>query len=185
MRTTVESLRRQSWAHWRATVIGRGIGWLRSDARIAYRRSDAADPAELVNTVVADPDTRAFVVVLEAGDTFAPDACFRIADTAATDPLVDLIYWDDDKIASGRRSDPRFRPSWSPEMLLGANYLGSSFAIRRRILLGLGGLREGLGQDTWWDVLLRSDVDDERVGTRPTRTCAPRPAARWCRTARG
>ena len=49
------------------------------------------------------------------------------------------------RLAGGRRSDPRFRPSWSPETLLGANYLGRRFAIRRRVLLGLGGLREGLG----------------------------------------
>jgi glycosyltransferase involved in cell wall biosynthesis len=167
VRATVDSLRRQSWAHWRATVVGRGLGWLRSDARIAHRRADASDSAALVNEVVADPDTRAFVVVLEAGDTLAPDACFRIADTAATDPLVDLVYWDDDIAAPGRRSDPRFRPAWSPEMLLGANYLNTSFAIRRRVLLGVGGLREGLGSDAWWDVLLRTDLVDERVARVP------------------
>ena len=166
-KTTLDSLRHQTWSHWRATVVGRGIGWLVSDARVTQRRSDATDRAALVNEVIADTDTRALVLVLDAGDTLAPDACFRIADTAATDPLVDLVYWDDDIATVGRRSDPRFRPAWSPDVLLGANYIGSSFAIRRRVVLGLGGLTEGLGDDTWWDLLLRSGFEPERVARVP------------------
>ncbi len=167
VRSTIDSLRRQSWSHWHATIVGRGVGWLRSDARIAHRRSESSDPAALVNEVLADTDMRALVLVLEAGDTLAPDACFRIADTGWTDPVVDLVYWDDDIESGGRRSDPRFRPAWSPETLLGANYLGRSFAIRRRLLLGLGGLRDGLGEDAWWDLLLRSDLTSERVARVP------------------
>jgi GT2 family glycosyltransferase len=165
--TTLESLREQSWAHWRATVVGRGGGWLRSDARVTFRRADARDPATLVNAALADPDLRSLVVFLDAGDRLAPDACFRIADTVATDPLIDLVYWDDDVVSGGRRLDPRFRPSWSPETLLGANYLGRSFAIRRRVAMGLAGLTEGLGDDTWWDLLLRADLTAERVARVP------------------
>ena len=167
VRTTLDSLRGQSWAHWRATVVGRGAGWLRSDPRVAHHRVDSTDPARLVNEVLADPDDRALVLFLEAGDLLAPDACFRIADTVETDPLIDLVYWDDDLVLTGKRTDPRFRPSWSPEMLLGANYLGRSFAIRRRLVLGLAGLREGLGDDAWWDLLLRTDVTSERVARVP------------------
>ncbi len=95
-----------------------------------------------MNEALADPDQRSLVLFLEAGDKLAPDACFRIADTVETDPLIDLVYWDDDRRRrAGRRADPRFRPSWSPEMLLGANYLGRSFAIRRRLAVGIAGLR--------------------------------------------
>jgi GT2 family glycosyltransferase len=165
--TTLESLREQSWAHWHVTVVGRGGGLLRSDARVTYRRGSSSDPAALVNDVLADPDLRSLVVFLEAGDRLAPDACFRIADTVETDPLIDLVYWDDDIVSAGRRTDPMFRPSWSPETLLGANYVGRSFAMRRRLAVGLAGLTEGLGDDAWWDLLLRADLTTERVARVP------------------
>ena len=167
VRATLESLRQQSWAHWRATVVGGGAGWSRSDARVTHRRGNGADPAALVNEALADPDQRSLVLFLEAGDKLAPDACFRIADTVETDPLIDLVYWDDDLVDAGRRADPQFRPSWSPEMLLGANYLGRSFAIRRRLVVGVAGLTEGLGDDAWWDLLLRADLTAERVARIP------------------
>lgn len=167
VRATLESLRQQSWSHWRATVVGGGMGLFRSEARVTHRRGSAADPAVLVNDVLGDPDMRALVLFLEAGDRLAPDACFRIADAVATDPLIDLVYWDDDLVVAGRRTDPRFRPSWSPDTLVGANYLGRSFAIRRRLALGVAGLTEGLGDDTWWDLLLRADLSPERVARVP------------------
>ena len=58
--------------------------------------------------------------------------------------------------AAGRTHDPRFRPSWSPEMLLGANYIGRSFAMRRARYLAIGGVRAEAGAALHWDLLLRS-----------------------------
>jgi GT2 family glycosyltransferase len=162
-RATIQSLRQQTWSHWRAVVVGRHVGWARGDAHVRYQRVDSDDPAALVNAVLDSPDLRGFVLVVDAGDTLAPDACFRIADTTSTDPLVDLVYWDDDVVAGDRLADPQFRPSWSPDTLLGANYLGRSFAMRRRLLVGLTGLRSGLGEDAWWDLLLRADLTSDRV----------------------
>jgi O-antigen biosynthesis protein len=167
VRSTLDSLAEQSWAHWRATVVGRGPSWLRSDPRVSYRRTDGTDPARLANEALGDGDGRSLVLFLEAGEMLAPDACFRIADTVEIDPLIDLVYWDDDLLSGGRRVSPRFRPSWSPETLLGANYLGRSFAIRGRRATGIGGLREGLGDDAWWDLLLRADLTPERVARVP------------------
>ena len=110
VRATLESLRQQSWSHWRATVVGGGAGWARSDARVTHRRGDGADPTALVNEALADPDQRSLVLFLEAGDKLAPDACFRIADTVETDPLIDLVYWDDDLVVAG----PARRPAVPP-----------------------------------------------------------------------
>jgi GT2 family glycosyltransferase len=165
--STLESLRQQTWPHWRAVVVGPNVGWSRDDGHVRFVRGGGGDAASAVNAVLDDADPRGLVLVLESGDRLAPDACFRIADAAGTDPLVDLVSWDDDILDGGRRSDPRFRPSWSPEMLLGANYLGRSFALRRRLLVGMGGLRSGLGEDAWWDLLLRADLTSERVARIP------------------
>jgi GT2 family glycosyltransferase len=166
-RSTLESVRHQSWSHWRATVVGRAPRWLQNDPRITCLHADGDDTASLVNQALIDRDERSLVLCLEAGDALAPDAFFRIADAVATDPLVDLVYWDDDVIERGERSNPRFRPWWSPETLLGANYLGRSFAMRRRRMLGLAGMREGLGDDAWHDLLLRADLTAEQVARIP------------------
>jgi len=165
---TLRSLHHQTWGHWRAVVVGRRhLSWRRGDARVRSRSVDSTDPAELVNAVLDEPDPRSLVLVLDAGDTLAADACFSIANAAATDPLVDLVYWDDDVISGDKRTDPRFRPAWSPELLLGANYLGRSYALRHRVLAGMAGMRSGLGDDAWWDLVLRADLPAERVARIP------------------
>jgi O-antigen biosynthesis protein len=105
-----------------------------------------------------------FVVVLEAGDVPEPDFLFNIAARGWDDPTIDLIHWDDDLLdESGRAHDPRFRPSWSPETLLSANYLGRSFAVRRRRLVHAGGFGELEGEGRWWDLLLRLGLEEREV----------------------
>ncbi len=85
-------------------------------------------------------DENDFVLVLQAGDVPEPDFLFNVAARGWDDPAVDLVHWDDDLLdEAGRAHEPRFRPSWSPEMLLSANYLGRSFAVRRRRLVEAGG----------------------------------------------
>ena len=105
--------------------------------------------------------------MLRAGDRLrAEAACTTWPSGAHRDPLVDLITWDDDvrDTAPGRPAhDPRFRPSWSPEMLLGANYVGRAFAMRRARYLAIGGVRAEAGAAMHWDLLLRSGLEAERV----------------------
>ncbi|WP_225234662.1 rhamnosyltransferase WsaF family glycosyltransferase [Klenkia terrae] len=115
------------------------------------------------------------VVLLEAGDRLRPDCLYQVAAAAHRDPLVDIVTWDDDVLTEGRPAQPLFRPSWSPEMLLGAPYVGRAFAIRRARFLAAGGLRVEAGQALHWDLLLRSDCEAERV-TRVTRVLSSVPA---------
>ena len=87
-----------------------------------------------VNPVLAHEPRRDFVMVVEAGDMLAPDCFFEIAHLARQDPLARprLLGRRPASTMQGRRTDPQFRPSWSPDMLLGANYIGRSFAMRHR-----------------------------------------------------
>lgn len=147
---TARSVHRQSWAQATSVVVD--------------------DEAAAVATALGGP-ARDFVVFARPGDVFERDAAFHIADTAWRDPTVDLVYWDDDLIgAGGIPTGARFRPGWSPEMLLGANYVGRSFAIRRRRVQAAqaaGGLRPDLGPDWLWDLLLRSRFGPEQVWRSP------------------
>jgi GT2 family glycosyltransferase/glycosyltransferase involved in cell wall biosynthesis/predicted SAM-dependent methyltransferase len=165
LRRTLAGLVGQSWPHWVASVCLPEAGEQAfGDGRIFPAQVASGSPVEAANAAVANSD-KDFVVILRAGDLLAPDCLYSVATAAHQDPLADLVAWDDDLInGRGHRGDPRFRPSWSPEMLLGANYLGRSFAIRRRRFLFAGGLREDFGDALEWDLLLRSSLDGERVG---------------------
>ena len=164
---TLDSLRDQTWTHWQASVcMPGGAAAQPDDARISIRATgapglpraaEAAD--EAVGASAAD-----FVIMLAAGDRLAPECLYTVASTAHQDPLVDLVHWDDDLLDEyGRRAEPRFRPAWSPDMLLSANYLGRSFALRRSRYRAAGGLRVEAADTLHWDLLLRCGLDDSRV----------------------
>jgi GT2 family glycosyltransferase/glycosyltransferase involved in cell wall biosynthesis len=160
---TLTSLREQTWQQWSATVVGAAAP--ADDPRFRTGAADGRSLAERVNSAVAECDDD-LVVVLRAGDRLRPEALYHVAVSAHRDPLVDLITWDDDvrdASPASRPHSPLFHPSWSPEMLLGANYIGRSFAMRRARYLAIGGMRAEAGAAMHWDLLLRSDLDAERV----------------------
>ncbi|HEY5200009.1 MAG TPA: hypothetical protein VIJ31_03795, partial [Acidothermaceae bacterium] len=159
---TVESVRRQSWQHWEVEVCAdAGHAPNITGDNIRVREGDTRVTAAHYAIAESDAD---FVILLDAGDRLVRDCLYQVARAAWQDPFVDLVTWDDDLLGrDGRRHDPRFRPSWSPESMLGAGYLGQSFAIRRRRAMFAGNLRNGYGGATRWDLLLRSDLDAERV----------------------
>jgi GT2 family glycosyltransferase len=62
----------------------------------------------------------------------APHALLVLAASLLSAPDADLFHADDDRVsAAGERSDPSFKPRWSPEQLLARNYLRGLVAIRR------------------------------------------------------
>jgi O-antigen biosynthesis protein len=71
-------------------------------------------------------------VLVAAGDVLEPHALSAIARAAGRYGPPDLIYADDDSLdADGVRSDPRFKPQWSPELLLSTDYIGPFLAVSR------------------------------------------------------
>jgi GT2 family glycosyltransferase/glycosyltransferase involved in cell wall biosynthesis len=160
---TLSSLKGQTLGNWSAKVASGGAGAL-PDRRIRRGGSEAA----LLEEVPGDGDPRDFVLVLKAGDIAEPDLLFNIAAHGWDDPSVELVHFDDDLIdAAGEVSDPRFRPSWSPDMLLSANYLGRSFAVRRQRLAAAGGFSVDRGEELWWELLLRLGLSAAEVARVP------------------
>ena len=159
------SVREQSWGHWELACAS-------PSELVPGTTPDApcwtgdGDITVAVNSLVANSSAD-FVVLLDAGDRLAPDCLYHVALSAHRDPLVDLVYWDDDVLDGRDRREPRFRPSWSPDTLAGADYVGHSFAIRRKRFLVNAGLRSGFGDAATWDLLLRADLAAERVARVP------------------
>ena len=190
---TVRALEAQSWGAWTATVVGARPA-RSDDDRVQHAAADGGSVVAAANAAV-EQSAGTLVIVLRAGDVLAPDCFYQVATAAHRDPLVDLVTWDDDvrpvgadlKVGRVRRPvaasprDPLFRPSWSPEVLLGNNYVGRAFAMRRGRFLAIGGLDATAGSALHWDLLLRAELEPERVtarGPHPRRPAgAPRRAS--------
>ncbi|MDN4614423.1 glycosyltransferase [Leifsonia sp. F6_8S_P_1B] len=107
-----------------------------------------------------------FTLFLRAGSVLDPNALEQIAKEHRVDPVRRVIAFDSDRIdGEGERVSPRFRPSWSPETMLGANYLGRAFAIRTSDALQRNGL--ALDDHGVWRLLLGAELSEATVGRVP------------------
>ncbi|MFO0753892.1 MAG: glycosyltransferase family 9 protein [Thermodesulfovibrionales bacterium] len=108
-----------------------------------------------------------FFCFMTAGDLLAPDAFFRIVQKINTETGLDLIYTDEDSLREGKRQDPFFKPGWSPDLLLGMNYIGDFFLVKKELFYRTGGLRYGNSPEGRFDLLLRATESAGHIGHVP------------------
>jgi hypothetical protein len=144
--------------------VGQALdGLAASDERVKVRRlPKAASLAQAYNEALALAMGR-FVTFLGEGDELAPEAFFYAVEVLQ-DTEADVIYGDEDSVdISDRRSNPVFKPYWSPDMFLSVPYLGRPCVIRRDLVEGLGGLREGFEGAEEHDLMLRVAEKTDRI----------------------
>ncbi len=97
-----------------------------------------------------------FIALLDNDDELPPFALYEVAKVLNVHPELDLIYSDEDKIdADGNRFDPHFKADWSPDTLMGNNYISHLGVYRTRIVKELGGFRKGYEGSQDYDLVLR------------------------------
>ena len=119
-----------------------------------------------------------FIALLDPNDVLAPQALYEMAAALNQSPDCDVLYSDEDRLAGQRlqRSHPRFKPDWSPELLLSFNYIGRLALMRRSLATAVGGFRQsGVSEravdggkradegHTEWDLLLRLSRATDRI----------------------
>lgn len=172
----IESLLRQTWLKWELCIAAASAGaevrallekYARADARI--RTFHSQDPVGIfvaMNTAV-EHARGAFVIFLRAGDELAEHALQRFARSIMEDSAADMVYSDEDQIDhSGQRVNPFFKPDWSPESLLGQEYV-SPLVVRASLVRELGGLRSSCDGATEYDLALRVAARTNRVAHVP------------------
>ena len=116
------------------------VATLDARVRVVYRTQSGHIAA--VSNSALELAQGEFVVLLDHDDCLAPDALAAIAEVVANEPLVDLVYSDEDKLTpDGRRVTPFFKPAWSPALLTACNYVTHLAAARRTLVLARGGFR--------------------------------------------
>ena len=108
--------------------------------------------------------TGEFVGLLDHDDELSPDALYENVKILNLHPDADLIYSDEDKIdPEGKRIEPYFKPSWSPDLLLSYNYICHFSVYRKTLLDELKGFREGFEGSQDYDLLLRATEKTDKI----------------------
>jgi hypothetical protein len=111
---------------------------------------------------------------LDHDDILKPHALAQVVRWLNADPTLDLLYSDEDKLTTaGRLTEARWKPDWSPNLLLSQNYVCHLLVVRRSLVeSALGGLRPDYDGSQDYDLVLR--VADETTGspTYPTASTA-------------
>lgn len=130
--------------------------YARRDPRIHYRfRSDNGGIVEASNDALTMA-TGEFVSFLDHDDELYPGALAHTADVIGSDPTVDYIYTDEDKIdRDGRRHSPHFKPDWSPERMRCQMYTCHFGTMRRALVEQVGGFRADYEGSQDFDLVLR------------------------------
>jgi GT2 family glycosyltransferase len=100
--------------------------------------------------------TGEFTVLLDHDDELTPDALYCVAAELNTYPEAQMIYSDEDLIDErGRRSEPKFKPDFSPDLFYSLNLITHLSAYRTDLLKKIGGFRLGFEGSQDYDLALR------------------------------
>lgn len=166
LRATIASVQAQTYAKWELCVVDGGstdpsirtllnqVAAQDSRIHVTYLKENLGISGN--SNAAAALTTGEFIVLLDHDDTLAPNTLFEVTQALNQHPNTDILYFDEDKISEDgkERSEPFFKPDWSPEMLLSANYLMHS-VVRRELFMEVGGFTEGTEGAQDWDLMLR------------------------------
>ncbi|MER3449352.1 MAG: glycosyl transferase family 2 [Chloroflexota bacterium] len=174
----IESVRAQCYPYWELCVADDGSAdpavrqilkdYAGRDSRIKIKFLDGRRGIVGASNAALELATGEFVTFLDHDDELAPWALYEVARRLNADQTLDVIYSDEDKIdLDGRRTDPFFKPGFSPETLLGMNYMAHLLVVRRNLVEEVGGFRMGFDGSQDHDLVLRLTERTSRVGHIP------------------
>src|SRR5215213_2402536 len=107
-----------------------------------------------------------FVVLLDHDDQLSPDALFWVANELNVFPETAMIYSDEDMIDTrGQRSQPKFKPDFSHDLLYSLNLVTHLSAYKTELVRSIGGFRTGFDGSQDYDLALRivEQIGDHQI----------------------
>jgi len=174
----IVSVRSQIYDNWELCVVDDGSTdsavrdclehWSEIDSRIKWTQHEVnRGISEATNSAVrlASGEIIAFV---DHDDLITKDCLAEVAIYYASRPDTDMLYSDDDKIDMlGVRSQPQFKPDWSPTLLLSYMYMSHLLTVRRKLFENLGGFRSAFDGSQDYDFALRASEHCRHIGHIP------------------
>ena len=122
--------------------------------KVVYRAQNGHISA--ASNSALDLATGEFAVLLDHDDELSADALFWVANELNSFPETAMIYSDEDMIDTrGRRSEPKFKPDFSRDLLYSLNLVTHLSAYRTELMRSIGGFRVGFEGSQDYDLALR------------------------------
>lgn len=177
LRKSIESVCKQNYTNWELCICDDAS----TDVQIKKVLEEYASKDQRIKVVFHKENTHIcgatnsalklatgeFIALLDNDDELALNALYEIVARLNTNSEYDLLYSDEDKInEQGMRMDPAFKPDWSPDLLMGTNYISHLGVYRRSIIEQIGGFREGFEGAQDYDLVLRfvEQTESKRIG---------------------
>jgi glycosyltransferase involved in cell wall biosynthesis len=140
--------------------------WADCDDRIKVRFNPWNQGIALASNDALEMATGDWVVLLDHDDLLKPDALAWCARYIAECPEYEMWYSDEDKILpDGSLGMPFFKPDWSPDLVLGVNYVCHLLCVRRDLVAAVGGFRSEFDGAQDYDLVLRLTEQAARRGS--------------------
>lgn len=99
-----------------------------------------------------------YVAFLDHDDVLPTWSLNEVAQSIHDHPEGDIFYSDEDRLSdNGKiRMTPLFKPDWSPDLFMSANYITHLFVIKKGLMQKLKGLRSEYDGSQDWDLALRA-----------------------------
>ncbi|MCU4185559.1 glycosyltransferase [Acidiferrimicrobium sp. IK] len=176
LRAMVASVRAQTFADWELVLVDDGssaphVGPVlaelaAADERIVVDRLAANAGIVAASARALDLASGRWVALVDHDDELAPEALARCMEVISADPLVDMVYTDENRRGPGG-DIPMRKPDWSPERLRAQMYTGHLTALRRSLVSEVGGFRPGFDGSQDYDLVLRAGERARRVAHIP------------------
>lgn len=131
--------------------------------RVTYRKKNGMI-SEASNTAIKMARGE-FIVLVDNDDVVEKDALYYIVEALNKNKKLDMIYTDEDKIDfKGKYMEPHFKPDYSPDTLMGVNYICHLCCLRKKIVDDLGGFRKAYDGSQDYDLFLRVTEVTTEIG---------------------
>lgn len=176
LRGAVDSVLGQSYTRWQLCIALDGpaspeveqyLAQLNAaEARVTLVRGDRLGISGALNLGL-EAAVGEYVAFLDHDDVLEPSALGHVEAALRAAP-AEILYSDEDYISeNGEPVQPRFKPGWSPQLLLSCMYMGHLLVVSSQALEACGGFRSEMDGAQDYDLVLRLTDNGARVAHVP------------------
>jgi GT2 family glycosyltransferase len=176
LQSAIQSVLQQSYPHWELWIANASTDQV-ALSNFLCQMADSDPRLRVVNlpenlgisantNQILNLAAGTFIALLDHDDILSANALEEVARRLIDQPDLDLIYSDHDLLCPNdfQRCKPLFKPDWSPEALLSANYVTHLTVIRTALVRELGGFDPACDGAQDWDLFLRVSEKTQRIG---------------------
>jgi GT2 family glycosyltransferase/2-polyprenyl-3-methyl-5-hydroxy-6-metoxy-1,4-benzoquinol methylase len=170
----IQSVFDQIYKNWQLCLVDDGSAdpdltrraeeFQRHDPRVKFRSLPINSGISAATNECLALATGEFVAFLDHDDTLSNTALYEVVKRLNSEPGIDVLYSDEDKITTDNHHfNYFFKPDWSPELFLSCNYICHFLVVRRNLIEKVGGLRRGFEGSQDYDLMLRVVEHTSRI----------------------